>query len=345
MENLISLDPSRKANDPADPAGQENSAEIAASAAQATETGPAVANAVIVGSGPAGYTAAIYLGRAGYSPIVLAGALSPGGQLVNTTEIENFPGFPDGIAGPELMDNMRKQAERFGAQVINDDVISADLKGGIKSLQTDNNGIFRSRTAIITTGSDYRKLEVPGEKEYSGKGVSYCATCDGMFYKNKTVAVVGGGNSAVADALYLSNICTEVYLIHRRGELRASAVYMNALKAAGNVRLVWNSVVSKLLYDKTLTGITVQNVESGETSNIECSGLFVAVGRLPNTALFKDTVELDDSGYIVADESTRTNIPGVFAVGDVRTKALRQIVTACADGAVASRYIEDYIRE
>ena len=165
MENLISLSSSRKANDPVDPAGRKNSAEIAASAAQAAETGPAVANAVIVGSGPAGYTAAIYLGRAGYSPIVLAGALSPGGQLVNTTEIENFPGFPDGIAGPELMDNMRKQAERFGAQVINDDVVSADLRGGIKSLQTDNNGIFRSRTVIVTTGSDYRKLEVPGEKE------------------------------------------------------------------------------------------------------------------------------------------------------------------------------------
>lgn len=297
----------------------------------------------IIGGGPGGYTAALYCVRSGLSAIVLE-KLSPGGQMAATNIVDNYPGFEEGIDGFTLGQKMKAGAERFGAQTVLAEVKSADLKSKIKKIDSSE-GVFEAKTVIIATGAEAKKLGLPEEMQLAGKGVAYCATCDGMFYKNKTVAVVGGGNSAVADALYLSNICKEVYLIHRRGELRASAVYMNALKAAGNVHLVWNSVVSKLLYDKTLTGITVQNVESGETSNIECSGLFVAVGRLPNTALFKDAVELDDSGYIVADESTRTNIPGVFAVGDVRTKALRQIVTACADGAVASRYLEDYIRE
>lgn len=297
----------------------------------------------IIGGGPGGYTAALYCVRSGLSAIVLE-KLSPGGQMAATNIVDNYPGFEEGIDGFTLGQKMKAGAERFGAQTVLAEVKSADLKSKIKKIDSSE-GVFEAKTVIIATGAEAKKLGLPEETQLAGKGVAYCATCDGMFYKNKTVAVVGGGNSAVADALYLSNICKEVYLIHRRGELRASAVYMNALKAAGNVHLVWNSVVSKLLYDKTLTGITVQNVESGETSDIECSGLFVAVGRLPNTALFKDAVELDDSGYIVADESTRTNIPGVFAVGDVRTKALRQIVTACADGAVASRYIEDYIRE
>jgi len=297
----------------------------------------------IIGGGPGGYTAALYCVRSGLSAVVLE-KLSPGGQMAATNIVDNYPGFEEGIDGFTLGQKMKAGAERFGAQTVLAEVKSADLKSKIKKIDSSE-GVFEAKTVIIATGAEAKKLGLPEETQLAGKGVAYCATCDGMFYKNKTVAVVGGGNSAVADALYLSNICKEVYLIHRRGELRASAVYMNALKAAGNVHLVWNSVVSKLLYDKTLTGITVQNVESGETSDIECSGLFVAVGRLPNTALFKDTVELDDSGYIVADESTRTNIPGVFAVGDVRTKALRQIVTACADGAVASRYIEDYIRE
>ena len=297
----------------------------------------------IIGGGPGGYTAALYCVRSGLSAVVLE-KLSPGGQMAATNIVDNYPGFEEGIDGFTLGQKMKAGAERFGAQTVLAEVKSADLKSKIKKIDSSE-GVFEAKTVIIATGAEAKKLGLPEETQLAGKGVAYCATCDGMFYKNKTVAVVGGGNSAVADALYLSNICKEVYLIHRRGELRASAVYMNALKAAGNVHLVWNSVVSELLYDKTLTGITVQNVESGETSNIECSGLFVAVGRLPNTALFKDAVELDDSGYIVADESTRTNIPGVFAVGDVRTKALRQIVTACADGAVASRYIEDYIRE
>lgn len=297
----------------------------------------------IIGGGPGGYTAALYCVRSGLSAVVLE-KLSPGGQMAATNIVDNYPGFEEGIDGFTLGQKMKAGAERFGAQTVLAEVKSADLKSKIKKIDSSE-GVFEAKTVIIATGAEAKKLGLPEETQLAGKGVAYCATCDGMFYKNKTVAVVGGGNSAVADALYLSNICKEVYLIHRRGELRASAVYMNALKAAGNVHLVWNSVVSKLLYDKTLTGITVQNVESGESSNIECSGLFVAVGRLPNTALFKDTVELDESGYIVADESTRTNIPGVFAVGDVRTKSLRQIVTACADGAVASRYIEDYIRE
>ena len=297
----------------------------------------------IIGGGPGGYTAALYCVRSGLSAVVLE-KLSPGGQMAATNIVDNYPGFEEGIDGFTLGQKMKAGAERFGAQTVLAEVKSADLKSKIKKIDSSE-GVFEAKTVIIATGAEAKKLGLPEETQLAGKGVAYCATCDGMFYKNKTVAVVGGGNSAVADALYLSNICKEVYLIHRRGELRASAVYMNALKAAGNVHLVWHSVVSKLLYDKTLTGITVRNVESGETSNIECSGLFVAVGRLPNTALFKDTVELDAGGYIVADESTRTNIPGVFAVGDVRTKALRQIVTACADGAVASRYIEDYIRE
>ena len=336
MENLISLDPSRKANDPADPAGQENSAEIAASAAQATETGPAVANAVIVGSGPAGYTAAIYLGRAGYSPIVLAGALSPGGQLVNTTEIENFPGFPDGIAGPELMDNMRKQAERFGAQVINDDVISADLKGGIKSLQTDNNGIFRSRTAIITTGSDYRKLEVPGEKEYSGKGVSYCATCDGYFFRGKPIAVIGGGDTAMSDALFLSRFGSSVTVIHRRDD-RA--------EQDPNITFILNSTVSEINGDGTSAqSVNVHDLKNGTDTVLPANGIFIAIGHTPRTGFLSRQLDLDDGGYIRTSGATaQTSLSGVFAAGDVVDSVYRQAISAAGMGSRAALDAQEYL--
>lgn len=345
MENLISLSPSRKANDPADPAGRKNSAEIAASAAQAAETGPAVANAVIVGSGPAGYTAAIYLGRAGYSPIVLAGALSPGGQLVNTTEIENFPGFPDGIAGPELMDNMRKQAERFGAQVINDDVISADLRGGIKSLQTDNNGIFRSRTAIITTGSDYRKLEVPGEKEYSGKGVSYCATCDGYFFRGKPIAVIGGGDTAMSDALFLSRFGSSVTVIHRRDTFRASRILVDRAEQDPNITFVLDSTVSKINGDGTSAqSVNVHDLKNGTDTVLPANGIFIAIGHTPRTGFLSGQLDLDDGGYIRTSGATaQTSLSGVFAAGDVVDSVYRQAISAAGMGSRAALDAQEYL--
>ena len=296
---------------------------------------------VIVGGGPAGYTAALYAARAGLKTVLLE-KLSAGGQMALTTQIDNYPGFEKGIDGFTLAENMQRQAERFGAETELAEVSALRLAGDIKEITTDA-GTFLGRTVLIATGANPRELGLPGEKELTGRGVNYCAACDGMFYKDKTVVVVGGGNSAAADALILSRIAKKVILVHRRDSLRATKIYHEPLMHAPNVELRWNSAVSGLIRDGKLTGVMLQDVRSGEETQLPCDGLFVSIGRSPATALVQGQLELDGSGYIIADETTRTSLPGVFAVGDVRTKALRQVVTAVADGAVAVHYAEEYL--
>lgn len=296
---------------------------------------------IIIGGGPAGYTAALYAARSGLDTVVLE-KLSAGGQMALTTQIDNYPGFEDGIDGFTLGEKMQAGAERFGAKTEYTEVYRAELKEEIKVLETSE-GNFYGKTVIIATGAGPRELEVPGEKELIGRGVNYCAACDGMFYKGKTVAVVGGGNSAAADAMVLSRICEKVIVIHRRDTLRATKIYHEPLMKAKNVEFQWDSAVKELLYDKKLTGAKLQNLKTGEETELKLDGLFVSIGRKPVTELFKDELELDRAGYIIADETAQTSIPGVFAVGDVRTKAVRQIVTAAADGAVAVHYVEEYL--
>lgn len=295
----------------------------------------------IIGGGPAGYSAALYCARAGFTTAVLE-QLAPGGQMSTTNEIDNYPGFDDTVDGFDLAEKMQRGAERFGAVTEIADVTSVQLAGDTKLLKTSE-GDFEARAVIIATGAAPRELGVAHEKELRGRGVTYCATCDGRMYKDKTVVVVGGGNTAAADALFLAKLCKKVYLVHRRDSLRATRLYIDALQKMKNVEFVWNSQVAEFLYDAKVQGVVVKNVQTGKTRRIEAEGIFVAVGRVPNTAMFQGQLELDDAGYIVADESTRTSLPGVYAVGDVRTKVLRQIVTAAADGAVASHYIEEYL--
>ncbi len=298
---------------------------------------------VIVGGGPAGYTAALYAARSGLSTVVLE-KLSAGGQMALTEQIDNYPGFAEGIDGFTLGERMQQGAERFGAVTELAEVCRAELSGAVKVLDTGDE-MFRGRTVVIATGAVPRTLGVPGEEELVGRGVHYCAACDGAFYRDKTVAVVGGGNSAAADALTLSRIARKVYLIHRRDSLRATKVYHEMLMSAPNVEFCWNSTVSAFQHGERLTGLRLREVQTGAERDIACDGVFVSVGRVPATELFREELTLDESGYIVADESTRTRLPGVFAVGDVRTKALRQVVTAVADGAVAVHYAEAYLAE
>ena len=295
---------------------------------------------IVIGGGPGGYTAALYAARANLSTLVLE-KLTPGGQMGTTDVIDNYPGFPEGIGGFELAMQMKQGAERFGAKTELSEVISVELKGPVKQVRTQG-GTYQARTVVLASGAHPRELGLPGEGELRGRGVSYCATCDGMFYRNKTVAVVGGGNTAVADVLYLSRLCQKVYLIHRRDELRASKVYLDPLQKAGNVEFVWDSQVQALLYGETVTGVRVKNKKTGQLREIPCDGVFVAVGHIPNTQLLRGQVELDEAGYVLAGETTKTNLPGVFAVGDLRKKPLRQVVTAASDGAVAAHFIEEY---
>ena len=302
-----------------------------------------VFDTIVIGGGPGGYTAALYAARAGFSALVLE-KLSPGGQMATTDQIDNYPGFPQGVNGFELALEMQKGAQRFGAQTELAEVLRVDLRGPVKEVVTQKE-TYRAPTVVLATGASPRELGLPGERELRGRGVSYCATCDGMFYRGKTVAVVGGGNTAAADVLYLSRLCEKVYLIHRRDQLRASRVYLEPLKQAENVEILWDSQVTELLYGETLTGIKVRNKKTGEVKELSLDGLFLAVGQLPNTQLFQGQVELDAAGYVVADETTRTNLPGVFAVGDLRQKPLRQVVTAAADGAVAAHFLEEYLSQ
>ena len=298
---------------------------------------------MIVGGGPAGYTAALYCARAGFSTLVLE-KLSAGGQIALTEQVDNYPGFDEGIDGFTLGQKMEAQAERFGAETELTEVLSLSLQGDVKTAVTTE-GTFQARVVILATGANPRPLGVADEEVFLGRGVHYCAACDGMFYRGKTVAVVGGGNTAAADALLLSRVAKEVHLIHRRDSLRATKIYHQPLQEASNVVFHWNSTVESLLPGEAFTGLRLRDKVSGAVTDLACDGVFVSIGRSPNTALVAGQVELDPADYAVADETTRTNLPGVFAVGDVRTKALRQVVTAAADGAVASHYAEEYLAE
>lgn len=296
---------------------------------------------IIVGGGPSGYTAALYAARAGLD-VMLIERLSAGGQMNLTGQIDNYPGFPEGVDGFQLSYNMQQQAERFGAKTKYAEVLKLELEGEVKSVRT-NEGVYGAKTVVISTGAGPRQLGVARENEMIGRGVGYCAHCDGMFYKGKTVAVVGGGNSAVAEALYLSRIAKEVVMIHRRDSLRATQIYHKPLQEASNIRFLWNSEVAELLGEEILTGVKVRNLENGEEQMLDVQGLFVSIGRKPATELVKDQLTLDEAGYIMAEEDTKTSIHGVYAVGDVRTKELRQIVTAVADGAMAAHVAEQYL--
>lgn len=296
---------------------------------------------LVIGGGPGGYTAALYAARAGLKTVVLE-KLSAGGQMALTSQIDNYPGFEEGIDGFTLGEKMQQQAERFGVETELAEVTAMKLDADIKEVNTSE-GIFYARTVVIATGANPRELGVPEERALIGKGVNYCAACDGMFYKGKTVVVVGGGNTAVGDALVLSRIAKQVILVHRRDSLRATKVYHEQLRKASNISVRWNSTVTELLHNEKLTGVKLKNSITGEESVLDCDGIFVSIGRAPASALVKDQLELDESGYIIADETTRTSLPGVFAVGDIRTKELRQIVTAVADGAMAAHYAEEYL--
>ncbi len=296
---------------------------------------------IIIGGGPGGYTAALYAARAGLDTLVLE-RLSAGGQMTQTTQIDNYPGFADGIDGYELGENMQRQAERFGAKSELAEVTSLELTGDVKKIHSSE-GTFLARTVVIATGAGHKHLGADREEELTGRGVAYCAACDGMFYRGKTVAVVGGGNSAAGDTLVLSRICGKVILIHRRDSLRAEKIYRDQLEKAANVEFRWNSSVSRLLGESRLTGLELRDTVTGELSPLDVEGVFVSIGRSPATDLVRGQLELDSGGYILADETTRTGIPGVFAVGDVRAKALRQIITAAADGAAAAHFAEEYL--
>ena len=296
---------------------------------------------LIIGGGPAGYTAALYGARAGLSVLVIE-KLSAGGQIALSPMVENYPGFEEGIDGYTLGEKMLAGAERFGAETLLAEVTGVTLTDDPKTVQTTE-GTILGRTVVFATGADAKALGLPKEKELQGRGISHCAACDGMFYKDKTVAIVGGGNTAAADALQLSRICKKVILIHRRDTLRATKIYHQPLMDAQNVEFRWNSAITELLSNGRLTGLKLQNLQTGEESILACDGLFVSIGRSPNTALVQGQVELDSAGYILADESTRTSLPGVFAAGDVRTKQVRQVITAAADGASAAHYAEEHL--
>ena len=298
---------------------------------------------IIVGGGPGGYTSALYAARAGFNVLVLE-KFSAGGQMALTHQIDNYPGFEDGIDGFSLADKMKKQAERFGARSENAEVIKVNLTVNPKEIETAK-GTFLSKTVVLAAGANPRELGVDKETELIGRGVAYCASCDGMFYRGKTVVVVGGGNTAAADAILLSRIAKKVILVHRRDTLKATRIYHEPLMNAENVEFKWDSTVTELLYEDKITGVKIKNVKTGEESIIDCDGVFVSVGRKPATDFLGSQLDLDENGYIIADETTKTSIPGVYAVGDIRTKQLRQIVTAVSDGAMAVHSAEEYLAE
>lgn len=296
---------------------------------------------IIIGGGPAGCTAALYAARAGLD-VILIEKMAAGGQMTFTGDIDNYPGFDEGIDGFTLGMKMLKGAGRFGAKTEYAEVEAVDFSGKAKKAVTANK-VYLGKTVVISVGANPRELGLKDEKSLIGKGVHYCAHCDGMFYRGRTVVIVGGGNSAACDAIYLSRLAKKVYVVHRRDKLRATKLYHEPLMKAGNVEFVWNSTVSEFITDGRITGVRAADVNTGAVREIGCDGVFISIGRKPATDFLKGSLALDENGYVIADESTRTNESGVFAVGDVRTKALRQIVTAAADGAVAAHYAEEYL--
>jgi len=303
-----------------------------------------VRNVIIVGSGPAGYTAAVYAARANLHPLVFEGSVTSGGALMTTTEVENFPGFPDGIMGPNLMHDMRKQAERFGAELIRDDVTSMDLQGSVKVVRDSAGTEYLATTVILAMGSSYRKLGLPREEELSGHGVSWCATCDGFFFRDQEIAVVGGGDSAVEEATFLSRFASKVTMIHRRDTLRASAIMAQRALTNDRIEFAWNSRVREILGDDQLKGVVIEDVQTGAARQLDVTGLFIAVGHEPRSELVRGQVALDDQGYVLVNAgTTETNLPGVFAAGDLVDHRYRQAVTAAGTGCAASLDAERYL--
>ncbi|WP_327235609.1 thioredoxin-disulfide reductase [Streptomyces sp. NBC_01317] len=303
-----------------------------------------VRNVIIIGSGPAGYTAALYTARAALRPLVFEGAVTAGGALMNTTDVENFPGFRDGIMGPDLMDNMRAQAERFGAELVPDDVIAVDLTGDIKTVTDTAGTVHRAKAVIVTTGSQHRKLGLPNEDTLSGRGVSWCATCDGFFFKDQDIAVIGGGDTAMEEATFLSRFAKSVTIVHRRDTLRASKAMQDRAFADPKIKFAWDSEVAEIHGDQKLSGLTLRNTTTGETSALAVTGLFIAVGHDPRTELFKGQLDLDDEGYLTVDApSTRTNLSGVFGAGDVVDHTYRQAITAAGTGCSAALDAERFL--
>ncbi|MEU5135495.1 MULTISPECIES: thioredoxin-disulfide reductase [Streptomyces] len=303
-----------------------------------------VRNVIIIGSGPAGYTAALYTARASLNPLVFEGAVTAGGALMNTTDVENFPGFQDGIMGPELMDNMRAQAERFGAELIPDDVVAVDLTDEIKTVTDTAGTVHRAKSVIVTTGSQHRKLGLPNEDALSGRGVSWCATCDGFFFKDHDIAVIGGGDTAMEEATFLSRFAKSVTIVHRRDTLRASKAMQDRAFADPKIKFAWDSEVAEIKGDQKLSGLVLRNTKTGETSELPVTGLFIAVGHDPRTELFKGQLELDDEGYLkVEAPSTRTNLTGVFGAGDVVDHTYRQAITAAGTGCSAALDAERFL--
>ncbi len=301
---------------------------------------------IIVGSGPAGYTAAIYAARADLKPLVFEGSITAGGALMNTTEVENYPGFPDGIMGPDLMDNFRKQAERFGAELVTEDIVSMDLTGRVKTVTDGYGNTFSAHSVILATGSSYRKLGLPDEERLSGHGVSWCATCDGFFFRDKDIAVVGGGDSAVEEATFLSRFARSVTLIHRRSELRASKIMVARAVNDPKISFAWNSEVTAIHGDKSVTGVTLRDTVTGAERELALSGLFIAIGHDPRSDLLQGQVALDAEGYVMTDgKSTRTNVIGVFACGDLVDHTYRQAITAAGTGCAAALDAERYLAD
>ncbi|MEU5685301.1 thioredoxin-disulfide reductase [Streptomyces venezuelae] len=303
-----------------------------------------VRNVIIIGSGPAGYTAALYTARASLKPLVFEGAVTAGGALMNTTEVENFPGFQDGVMGPELMDNMRAQAERFGAELVPDDIVAVDLTGEIKTVTDTVGTVHRAKTVIVTTGSQHRKLGLPNEDALSGRGVSWCATCDGFFFKDQDIAVIGGGDTAMEEATFLSRFAKSVTIVHRRDTLRASKAMQERAFADPKIKFVWDSEIAEIKGEQKLSGLTLRNLKTGETSELPVTGLFIAIGHDPRTELFKGQLTLDDEGYLKVDApTTRTNVPGVFGAGDVVDHTYRQAITAAGTGCSAALDAERFL--
>ena len=310
------------------------------------QTPDQVHDVIIVGSGPAGYTAAVYTARANLNPIVLAGSVTAGGELMNTTDVENFPGFPDGIQGPELMMNMEAQARRFGADIRHEDATQLILDSPIKEVTLGSGGVLHARTVILATGSSYRELGVPGEKDLSGHGVSWCATCDGFFFRDQVIAVVGGGDSAMEEALFLTKFASKVYVIHRRDQLRASQIMADRAKAHEKIQFIWNTEVTHVTGQEKVSQLGLRSTVDGTASTIDVTGLFVAIGHDPRVDLFRDQLELTSDDTVQVDSRTsRTTLPGVFAAGDVLDPHYRQAVTAAGSGCVAALDVEQYLAD
>jgi thioredoxin reductase (NADPH) len=305
-----------------------------------------VRDVIVIGSGPAGYTAALYAARANLKPLVFEGSVTAGGALMNTTDVENYPGFPDGVMGPDLMDHMRKQAERFGAELVPDDVTEVDLSGDVKSVTDSSGDVHRARAVILSMGSGYRELGLENEKRLSGRGVSWCATCDGFFFREKDIAVVGGGDSAMEEATFLTRFARKVYVIHRRDTLRASKIMQDRAFADPKIEFVWDTEVVDVLGEDRLTGARLRNRHTGEESTLDVSGFFVAIGHDPRSELVHGQVRMDEEGYVLVDQpSTRTNLPGVFASGDLVDHTYRQAVTAAGTGCAAAIDAERYLAD